>query len=98
MTDNGSAYRSKLFRETVGKAGVRQLRTKPYCPRTNGKAERFIQTSLREWAYASPFSSSNERAKTVQPWLDEYNRKRPHSAIGHTTPWQRLNNLLGNDT
>ena len=52
MTDNGSAYRSKLFRETVGKAGVRQLRTKPYCPRTNVKAERFIQTSLREWAYA----------------------------------------------
>ena len=98
MTDNGSAYRSKLFRETVGKAGVRQLRTKPYCPRTNVKAERFIQTSRREWAYASPFSSSNERAKTVQPWLDEYNRKRPHSAIGHITPWQRLNNLLGNDT
>jgi transposase InsO family protein len=98
MTDNGSAYRSKLFRQTVGKAGVRHLRTKPYCPRTNGKAERFIQTSLREWAYARPFSSSNERADAVQPWLDAYNLNRPHSAIGHITPWQRLNNLLGNDT
>ena len=64
----------------------------------DGGAERFIQTSLREWAYASTFASSNERAKIVQPWLDAYNRKRPHSAIGHITPWQRLNNLLGNDT
>jgi transposase InsO family protein len=98
MTDNGSAYRSKLFAAALAKAGVRHVRTRPYTPRTNGKAERFIQTSLREWAYAVAYPTSVHRSRAVGPWTDAYNRDRPHSAIGGISPWQRLNNLLGNDT
>jgi transposase InsO family protein len=98
MTDNGSAYRSKLFAAALRKAGARHVRTRPYTPRTNGKAERFIQTSLREWAYARPYTSSQQRSAAIQPWIDRYNLTRPHSGIGHLSPWQRLNNLLGNDT
>ena len=97
MTDNGSAYRSKLFAGALAKAGVRHLRTRPYTPRTNGKAERFIQTSLREWAYALPYRSSAERTQAIGHWTDAYNLLRPHSAIAGLTPWQRLNNLLGNN-
>jgi len=98
MTDNGSAYRSRLFQSHLARAGLRQIRTKPYTPRTNGKAERFIQTSLREWAYARAFRSSAERAQAMIPWIDAYNTTRPHSALAHQSPWLRLNNLLGNDT
>jgi transposase InsO family protein len=98
MTDNGSAYRSKLFAAALRKAGVRHVRTRPYTPRTNGKAERFIQTSLREWAYARSYSSSHQRSAAIQPWTDAYNLRRPHAGIGGLSPWQRLNNLLGNDT
>jgi transposase InsO family protein len=98
MTDNGSAYRSKLFAKTLQTAGARHVRTRPYTPRTNGKAERFIQTSLREWAYAQPYRSSAERAQAIGPWTDAYNRTRPHAGIGGLTPWTRVNNLLGNDT
>jgi len=98
MTDNGSAYRSKLFATALRKAGLRHVRTKPYTPRTNGKAERFIQTSLREWAYSQAYACADERARAIQPWTDSYNLKRPHSGIGGLTPWQRLNNLLGNDS
>lgn len=98
MTDNGSAYRSKLFAKALHNAGVRHVRTRPYTPRTNGKAERFIQTSLREWAYAQPYRSSAERTYAIGPWTDAYNLTRPHSAIAGLTPWQRVNNLLGNDT
>ena len=98
MTDNGSAYKSKLFAAAIAQAGVRHLRTKPYTPRTNGKAERFIQTSLREWAYARPYTSSDQRNAAIGPWTDAYNLSRPHSAIGHRPPIERLNNLLGNDT
>lgn len=98
MTDNGSAYRSKLFATALQQAGARHVRTRPYTPRTNGKAERFIQTSLREWAYAQPYPSSAERNAAIQPWTDAYNLNRPHSGIGHITPFARLNNLLGNDT
>ncbi|BBD38234.1 integrase [Aminobacter sp. Y103A] len=65
MTDNGSAYRSKLFAQALQGAGARHIRTRPYTPRTNGKAERFIQTSLREWAYARPYASSNERLRNT---------------------------------
>ena len=97
MTDNGSAYKSKLFAAAIAQAGVRHLRTKPYTPRTNGKAERFIQTSLREWAYARPYTSSDQRNAAIGPWTDAYNLSRPHSAIGHRPPIERLNNLLGND-
>ncbi|WP_091734875.1 IS481 family transposase [Phenylobacterium immobile] len=98
MTDNGSAYRSKLFANALQAAGARHVRTRPYTPRTNGKAERFIQTSLREWAYAKPYSSSAERAQAIGPWIDAYNLSRPHAGIGGLSPWTRVNNLLGNDT
>jgi transposase InsO family protein len=98
MTDNGSAYRSKLFAKALEDAGARHVRTRPYTPRTNGKAERFIQTSLREWAYAKPYASSEQRNAARAPWIDNYNLNRPHSAIGHQPPYARLNNLLGNDT
>ena len=98
MTDNGSAYRSRLFAAALAKAGARHVRTRPYTPRTNGKAERFIQTSLREWAYARPYASSADRAAAIGPWTHAYNTARPHSAINGLTPWQRVNNLLGNDT
>jgi transposase InsO family protein len=98
MTDNGSAYRSKLFRQALSKAGARHVRTRPYTPRTNGKAERFIQTSLREWAYARNYASSDDRSQAIGPWTNAYNLHRPHAGIGDLSPWQRLNNLLGNDT
>ena len=98
MTDNGSAYRSKLFASALQQAQARHIRTRPYTPRTNGKAERFIQTSLREWAYARPYASSAERAKAIPQWAENYNRHRPHAGIGGISPWKRLNNLLGNDT
>lgn len=97
MTDNGSAYRSKLFASALREAGARHVRTRPYTPRTNGKAERFIQTTLREWAYARPYASSDERAAAIKPWTDDYNLSRPHSGIKGLTPWSRVNNLLGND-
>jgi transposase InsO family protein len=97
MTDNGSAYRSKLFAKALQHAGARHVRTRPYTPRTNGKAERFIQTSLREWAYAKPYTSSAERTQAIGPWIDSYNLTRPHAGIKGLTPWQRVNNLLGND-
>ena len=98
MTDNGSAYRSQDFRAACARAGLRHIRTRPYTPRTNGKAERFIQTSLREWAYARPYHSSAARSHAMQPWITDYNHRRPHSALGGQTPAARLNNVLGFDT
>jgi transposase InsO family protein len=98
MTDNGSAYRSHDFRDFCVTTGLRHIRTRPYTPRTNGKAERFIQTSLREWAYARAYRSSDERTKAMTHWIDAYNTQRPHSPIANQTPWLRLNNLLGNDS
>ena len=97
MTDNGSAYRSFAFRDALKDAGLKHVRTRPYTPRTNGKAERFIQTSLREWAYAIPYTSSAQRPRAMQPFLTTYNIARPHSALADQTPWLRLDNLLGND-
>ncbi|MEM8760329.1 MAG: IS481 family transposase [Pseudomonadota bacterium] len=97
MTDNGSAYRSHAFRDVLSEAGLKHLRTRPYTPRTNGKAERFIQTSLREWAYARAYRTSEERTRAMKPFLAAYNTTRPHSALQDQTPWIRLNNLLGND-
>lgn len=98
MTDNGSAYRSKLFADALGQANTRHIRTRPYTPRTNGKAERFIQSCLREWAYARPFLSSAQRSLAAADWTNAYNLIRPHAGIGGLTPWRRLNNLLGNDS
>ena len=98
MTDNGSAYRSKLFTQALQRARARHIRTRPYTPRTNGKAERFIQSCLREWAYARPFNSSVQRAHAAADWTNTYNLVRPHAGIGGISPVQRLNNLLGNDS
>ena len=97
MTDNGSAYRSFAYRDLLADKGIRHKRTRPYTPRTNGKAERFIQTSLREWAYANAYQTSAERNGALSPWIARYNSQRTHSGIGHRTPFERLNNLLGFD-
>jgi transposase InsO family protein len=98
MTDNGSAYRSHAFRRACADARLRHLRTRPYTPRTNGKAERFIQTALREWAYARAYRTSSERSQAIDPWLHHDNHHRPHAGINALTPAARLNNLLGNDS
>jgi transposase InsO family protein len=97
MTDNGSAYRSQLFRKALADRDIAHKRTKPYTPRTNGKAERFIQTSLREWAYLQSYQTSVERTLAMQPWINSYNRTRPHSALGGHPPISKLSNLLGFD-
>ncbi len=97
MTDNGSAYRSHLFKAHIAEAGLRHIRTRPYTPRTNGKAERFIQTSLREWAYLRAYQTSAERTQAMTPWITSYNHSRPHSALRGNPPVSRLNNVLGFD-
>jgi len=97
MTDNGSAYKSHAYRDMLAGLGIRHKRTRPYTPRTNGKAERFIQTSLREWAYANPYQSSAERTEALQPWLTTYNTTRNHSGIGGQPPFKWLTNLPGFD-
>jgi transposase InsO family protein len=90
MTDNGSAYLSRDFRAAIAAAGLKHKRTRPYTPRTNGKAERFIQTSLREWAYARAYPTSQERTAALVLWLDRYNTARPHAALGNRPPAVRL--------
>jgi transposase InsO family protein len=98
MTDNGSCYRSFAFRKACKRLGLKHIRTKPYTPKTNGKAERFIQTSLREWAYARAYETSLQRAAELPRWLHRYNWHRPHGSIGSVPPITRLgltgNNLL----
>jgi transposase InsO family protein len=90
MTDNGSCYKSFAFRRACQRLGLRHIRTKPYTPRTNGKAERFIQTSLREWAYAQAYQNSVERKAELPSWLHRYNWHRPHAGIDDKTPIGRL--------
>lgn len=90
MTDNAWAYRSLPFGAVSRTHGLRHLRTRPYTPRTNGKAERYIQTLLREWAYAAPYDSSATRHRALQPWLRYYNTQRPHTALGDRAPITRL--------
>jgi transposase InsO family protein len=90
MTDNGAGYRSKLHARTVKQLGIKHLFTRPYRPRTNGKAERFIQTLMREWAYAVVYRNSQHRARALEPWLHFYNHQRPHGALGHQAPTSRL--------
>ena len=96
LTDNGSAYRSRLFARTCQALGIKHSFTQPYRPQTNGKAERFIQTCLREWAYARSYANSNERTSWLPAFLAYYNSQRPHSALGYKPPASRLggNNLL----
>jgi len=90
MTDNGSCYKSFAFRRLCKQLGLRHIRTKPYTPRTNGKAERFIQTGLREWAYAQAYKNSSDRKVALIPWLHRYNWHRPHAGIGDKPPISRL--------
>jgi len=90
MTDNGSCYRSKAFAEACRRLGIKHIRTKPYTPRTNGKAERFIQTSLREWAYARAYLNSKQRALELPFFIHRYNWHRPHASIGAKPPISSL--------
>jgi transposase InsO family protein len=101
LTDNGSAYRSTVHAIACRTLGIRHLRTRPYRPQTNGKAERFIRTLLGGWAYAALYRNSPERTAALDGWLDYYNHRRKHSALGHKPPIARLNertNLLGTYT
>lgn len=93
MSDNGSAYRSAEFRAAVSDLDAKHKRTRPYTPRTNGKAERFIQTMLRLWAYARPYNSSDERATVLAPWMTWYNVQRPHGSLNGMTPLGTLKQL-----
>ena len=90
MTDNGSCYRSKAFREACRDLGLKHIRTRPYTPKTNGKAERFIQTALREWAYAQAYPNSDRRAQELPVWLHRYNWHRPHGSLNSKPPISRL--------
>ena len=90
MTDNGSCYRSKTFRAACKRLGLRQIFTRPYTPKTNGKAERFIQTALREWAYARAYQNSDQRSAELLNWLHRYNWHRPHGSLQANTPISRL--------
>jgi transposase InsO family protein len=98
MTDNGSAYRSAVHALACRALGIRHLRTRPYRPQTNGKAERLIRTMLGGWAYGAIYRDSSERAAALDGWLWTYNHRRRHSAIGRQPPITRLNNLLGTYT
>jgi transposase InsO family protein len=98
ITDNGSAYRSTVHAIACRTMGIRHIRTRPYRPQTNGKAERFIRTLLGGWAYGAIYRDSDERNAALAGWLDFYNRRRPHGALSHKPPIARLNelnNLLG---
>jgi transposase InsO family protein len=89
LTDNGSSYRSHQFRQACQQMQIKHSRTRPYTPRTNGKAERFIQTALREWAYAKHWTDSEQRDAHLQPWIDYYNRERPHGSLNYKPPISR---------
>ena len=90
MTDNGSCYKSFDFRDACRDLGLKHIRTKPYTPKTNGKAERFIQTALREWAYAQAYPDSDHRAEELPIWLHRYNWHRPHGSLKSKPPISRL--------
>jgi transposase InsO family protein len=96
MTDNGACYRSNRFRHALERAGIRHLWTRPYRPQTNGKAERFIQTAKREWAYARAYRTSAARTQMLAGFLNRYNSRRPHRGIGNQTPLSRLEDLVNN--
>lgn len=95
LTDNGSCYRSRQFRQACSALGIGHRFTRPYTPRTNGKAERFIQTALREWAYVRHYSDSLERDGQLAPWLDYYNFRRPHGSLGYAPPVSRAPVFVG---
>ena len=90
LTDNGSNYRSHCFHAVATRRAVRLKRARPYRPQTNGKAERFIQTLIREWAYVRSYASSARRTRALQPWVRAYNSARPHAALGYQPPCSRF--------
>ena len=96
LTDNGSAFRSKRFAAACRRLGLQHSFTRPYRPQTNGKAERFIQSALREWAYGIPYQRSAERTVMLQRWTHHYNWHRPHQGIGGIAPMSRLNQTRNN--
>jgi transposase InsO family protein len=98
MSDNGSAYVAYAYRSALAELGLRHIRIRPYRPRTNGKAERFIQTLANEWAYERIYGSSAERTAALPLFLERYNFRRPHGSLGHQPPASRLTNLIGNYT
>jgi len=100
LTDNGSAYRSHIFAVACRELGIKHIRTRPYTPQTNGKAERMIQTLLREWAYRFTYSTSDDRRRLLPSYLHFYNNHRAHSALGYNPPISRLvvNNLMRLDS
>ena len=91
MTDNGPCFHSLAFREACRQLGLKHVRTRPYTPQTNGKAERFIQSSIREWAYGTSFDTSAHRADRLPHWLHHYNWHRPHTSLDRNPPISRLN-------
>ena len=93
MTDNGSCYRSAVHATTCRELAIKHLRTQPYRPRTNGKAERFIQTLQNRWAYGALYGSSTERRAALPGWLTHYNLTRRHGSLGHKPPAARLAEL-----
>jgi hypothetical protein len=95
MTDNGSAYRATIHALACRALGIKHLRTRPYLPRTNGKAERFIRTMLGGWAYGAIYRDSDERRRALGGWIDFYNRRRPHRSLGRQAPLERLRALNG---
>jgi transposase InsO family protein len=96
MSDNGAAYIAHAYRTALVELGLRHLRIRPYRPRTNGKAERLIQTLLNEWAYERIYGSSAERTAALVLYLERYNFRRPHGSLGHRPPVSRLTNVVGN--
>jgi transposase InsO family protein len=90
LTDNGPCYRHRSFAQTMSQAGIRHRYTRPYTPRTNGKAERFIQTATREWAYAQSYSNSTERELMLKKWIHHYNFHRPHTSLNLNPPAHRI--------
>ena len=97
LTDNGSPYRSAIHALACRRLGIRHLRTRPYRPQTNGKAERFIRTMLAGWAYGAVYRSSAERNAALSGWLVHYNHRRPHGSLSHQPPVSRLQQLTGNN-
>jgi transposase InsO family protein len=96
LTDNGSAYRATIHSVACRALGIKHLRTRPYRPQTNGKAERFIRTLLGGWAYGAIYGNSQERQRALTGWLDFYNHRRPHGSLNHQAPMTRLHALMNN--
>ena len=98
LTDNGSGYRSLIWRQAVTASGAKHLRTRPYRPQTNGKVERFHRTLINEWAYARLYTSESARRAALPAWLHRYNHHRPHTALGGSSPISRCPNVSGQNT